>query len=216
MEIEQNYKKYTIEDLWKYNVSTVLVFPIFDKCLIKHKIKYKKLLPIGFIQICFSYGLVNTYLTKSKGENILITKFDREQINKPIEHTNVKKFSLLNLIMNIKEFCNMKITNDYIFLHLRIPTSYNEDIELIRKSQYSKLSTAYKEELNLSNHLKVVHPLGNIGDFITTSNIGYAIAIKKTTIKQSLEKVLVHKVDDNNELYIQFNEQKETINYGIV
>lgn len=198
-----------IRNIWKkYNISTIMILPIF-KDITKNIRNKTGVIQFPFIQLCLEYGLINTYLYKrDKFDNKLYLRFKKEEFIKNKKLTNSKYTSLCELIIDCNYYANLEIINDDIIIGLHIPIEYLPDINLIIEGKYSKVSEQYKQEINL-NQANVPVSYNPEIIYIMTMNLAYGISIKSNIIRKDLEKEFKVTISDEEELFEKFNKEKE-------
>lgn len=198
-----------IRNIWKkYNISTIMILPIFKD--ITKNIKNKTgAIQFPFIQLCLEYGLINTYLYKrGKFDNKLYLRFKKEEFIKNKKLTNSKYTSLCELIIDCNYYANLEMVNDDIIIGLHIPVEYLPDINLIIEGKYSKVSDQYKQEINI-NQANVPVSYNPEIIYIMTMNLAYGISMKSNIIKKDLEKEFKVIITNKEELFEKFNKEKE-------
>lgn len=204
-------------ELWnKCTVSSVLILPLFNDILdnIKAKEEHAEYSLQG---LCYDNGLINCYLyehTGDKYDNTLKLLFDKEQlcnneifINKPIP-------TLFDLLINCKYFLKLKIENDKVLIYFSIPEMWNNDIEKVVKSQYSKVSEDYKNKIKYFG--KKMISKNDIIDYLFLKNIPAKIVLKHESLETVLREILSpneskYKGEINGEYFIEFDKFKESL-----
>lgn len=202
----------TLKDIWKnYNISTVMLLPLFNDVYKGIKSTGKSNVEYTFLQLCFEYGLINTYLYAEDKNYYLILRFDVNEVNQDNNLTSSKYYSFNDLIIDSKEFTYVRNINDKeVLYYLKLPTKFNKDIELIKQSKYSETSNEFKNAIRVKGE-KIPKTSNEVGVFIAASNLGYSICMKHAFIKEFLETLIGGKVDNDAELYIKYDPVKETL-----
>lgn len=203
----------TLKDIWKnYNISTVMLLPLFNDIYKGIKSTGKSNVEYTFLQLCFEYGLINTYLHTEGKTHYLILKFDVNEVNQNNNLTASKYYSFNDLIIDSKEFTYVRNINDKeVLYYLKIPAKFSKDIELIRQSKYSETSDEFKNAIRVKGE-KIPKTSNEIGVFIAASNLGFSICMKHKFIKQFVEDLVGRQLDENMELYTAYDPDKETLN----
>lgn len=203
-----------LRQIWKkYNVSTVIILPLFwdiTTNIISSNKKHNGL-RIPFIQLCIEYGLKNTYLYKNKkftGNLYLV--FDKKEFNKDKKLTTSKYKSMCELLLDCNYFSEIEITSDEVIIGLEIPKRFLGDIIVIEQGMYSKVSPVYKEEIKIKQKLVPITS-NELAMYISKKNLGYSICNRHILIKQELERQLKIKIDETSEYYEKFSARKENL-----
>jgi len=144
-----------LREIWaNYNVSCVMVLPLFNT--ITDDIKYKNTVQTGypFSQLCIDYSLHDTYLYKDDNKEFdgyLYLCFDKDIVKKNLKMTNSMYYSLFEMIINSSYYSSdntIRIKdNNKIIIPLKIPDRFHKDIKKIENGEYSKVSLSYKNEV---------------------------------------------------------------------
>lgn len=210
-----------IRKIWKrYNVSTILILPIFNDITdnILYKTEKGKILDIKFPfnQLCIEYGLLNTFLYRNNkrqfnGKFYLV--FDKKKVNKNMEMTNSTYHSITELIIDSDYFETMYIKNDVIVFVLTIDEKIHNDIKLIEQNKYSKVSNRYKNLVKIKQkRIPMKQGVTNIyGSYINRNDLGYAICMKAVHIRKEIENFLQNSVNKEKEFFVEFVKHKEVL-----
>lgn len=191
-----------LREIWKkYNVSTLLVLPIYSDICKNSKLILDKRVVIPFIQLCLECGLEQTYLEEDR----FILKFDSKVIDKN-ELTETTGFSLAEAIIGSDFFA--EILAEGVF-SLSLPQKYLNDLNLIRDSKYSKLSLEYKRKLMISQESVAI--LSNeLSNSIVIYNLPYSIVVRAKHLRKELSNALnISESIMDSELYSKFDKNKE-------
>jgi hypothetical protein len=204
-----------LREIWeRYNVSTLLVLPIYSHICKQNTYKKNKKIKMPFIQICLESGLQNTYLTEDR----FLIHFDRSVMK---EHfiINSDSYSLSELIIASKYFDKIVVSDEnQIVYSLFLPDKYLTDFEFIRQSRYSRVSLEYKNELLITQNT-VALLKNELSNNISRYNLPYSIATKSKHLRKDLVSYLTVdkskpiQLSENSELFIKFNPELETFNY---
>jgi len=197
-----------LRKIWKkYNNSFVFILPLFND-ITKHIEIRDTNISYPFIELAVEYGLINTYLYKNnKYQNCLYLQFDREKLNTNKLITNKKINSLLELLLCSEYYDGFFIDGD-VYVSFKIDKKYNNDIDLIENSNYSKVSDDFRKKIDIGQ--KMVAKCSDIEcEYIAKYNLGYNICKKSPIVKEMLESELHVKIDKEQELYEKFNKKKE-------
>lgn len=196
-----------IGELWKLNVSTILILPLFNH--VTKNLKYKKH-NISFIQLCFKYGLQKAFLNKNNKELLLV--FDKKISSDKLLDTSHKDWSMNEFILTIPEYIKFEIHNDFIIFYFDIDKKYHDDIELISQSKYSKVSEEYKKQIDFLTYFENLVKTDNISDFICRKNIPRSIVYKEKYMRELMESYLDVKIPNENEYFLTFKNVNEYFN----
>ncbi len=200
-----------IRDVWKkFNVSTILIAPLFDEITNNVFAKYNQKLKIPFIQLCIEYGLKNTYLYKNKKhDGCLYFVFDKRDFISDRQLSTSCYKSMCELLTDCKYFQNLEITSEEVIIGLTIPEKFLIDIIVIQEGAYSKVSEEYKKKLRITQ-THIPKTPNDLARYVARSNLGYCIVSKHPSVKASLEKLLKTTLKDG-EYYEKFSEKKENL-----
>jgi len=190
--------------LWKLNVSTVLILPLFNNLTKDLLLKSK---PISFIQLCFLHGLEKTYLTQDFNNLVLV--FPKLKTANKLLNSNYSFWSFNEYMLNLKSYNKFEIYNDYILFYLNIDDLYRRDIVKITNSKYSEVSNIYKENLDISKYFKSLCRAEEISDYICHNNIPRSIVSKENFMKSIIESYLKVNVPSENEYFKLFDHSIE-------
>lgn len=198
--------------LWsKFNISYILVLPLFNKIL--KNIKTNNNTNISIQGIFYEYGLLNTYLlnSSSKYTNNLRLLFNKKALleSNLVNKLNVLLTSLLDIIVNCDYIESIKEYPDHILVILKIENKWNTDIEFIINSQYSMVSSEFKDAITYRGNYVLQED--DAINYLYIKNIPAKIAGKHESLEKSIRKIF--KVEDSfnlNELFPAFNVKNET------
>lgn len=199
-----------IMKLWKLNVCTILILPLFNQLtsnLLYNKLPILNKSPISFIQLCFLYGIKNTYLNNKHDSLVLV--FDKKRTSDKLFNTNFNFWSFNEFMLNTKDYIKFEIYNDYILFYLRIDSKNKEDIDKIISSSYSSLSKEYKNSIDISKQYKVLQKVEEVSDYLCHNNIPRSIVSKEQYMKNIIESYLKIRIPDTNEYFKMFEKDKE-------
>lgn len=211
----------SIREVWnKYNVSTIMVLPLFWKVNENIYAKGGAKLKFPFVQLVFEYGLLNTYLYRNnKYKKSLFLLFDREIFSTPRNITDSKYNSMAELLFDSEYYQGLEVSENLVIIRLKIPGQFLDDIQYIENSEYSKLSKEYKKEIQIKGTRRkrgMTVPkddsLNELAHYMATNNLGNAIARKALHIKKELEELLGINLTDSDEYYQAFNRISENLN----
>lgn len=206
-----------IRKLWRtYNTSLFTILPILKNISEKYDESVMfKTKNITFIQLCFQFGLINTFchtdiFNNDENNMYLNILFSDKVLNKDMLDTNSNYFSFNELLIDNKYFNNVYNYKDDIILYsFNIPKKFYKDIKLIQQSKYSKVSKEYKKEVFVSYDR--VFTEDSLIDKAIFSNLSYSIFIKSISLKNKLEDLFNTSIDLNNEFFERFDENNELI-----
>jgi hypothetical protein len=200
-----------IENIWKkYNVSLVLILPIFQKIIQNITNRYNQKFSIQGLLL--ENGLINTYLYDYKGyfNGTLKLKFDAEKILDCKLQSKVKNpiTNLLDILINNQYFKNVIHRQEYIIIELTIPDEFLEDIQKIENSKYSKVSVNYKKEIEYKGNYILTND--DLVNYLYIENLPAKITGKKKSLEDDILKIFNAQID-LNEVYIEFDKTKECL-----
>lgn len=147
-----------VREIWnKFNVSTILILPLFHNIISNiRSTKNEKLNILGFF---IENGLINTYLFnhwyRNEEYHTLSLLFDSEKINNTLI-IKQKYPSLLDIIINSEEFLGLTTMDNNVLLTLKINPKWSDDINKIVDGLYSETSNEYKKEIIFKGSVKIV------------------------------------------------------------
>lgn len=201
-----------LREIWNtYNVSTILILPLFSHIIDNIRTnKNEKLNIIGFL---LENGLVNTFLFNSRSNSkyyTLTLSFTEELV---INTLNIKQLypSLLDILINSKEFEYIFHKDGKVNIVLKIDNKWDSDIANIVASRYSHVSNEYKEAILFKGVCKDSGPISN---YIHINNIPARIVYKSKKLENVLIDLFYEPKDKaaiNGEYYELFDKVKETI-----
>lgn len=193
-----------IRDVWKLNVSTVLILPLFNDITKNLKIDKK---PVSFTQLCFLYNIKSCYLDPSLEKLIFV--FFREDCSKKLYNTNISGWSLSELLVTRNNYEKFEIYNDYMIFYYNIDSIYHKDIGIIYDSKYSSVSNKFTDQVNVKNHFNRLYRTNTLGDYLTTKNIALSIYRKEEYMKELIEDYLGIILPIDNEYFKKFEVTNE-------
>lgn len=202
------------EKVWRnYNVSTLLILPIFNKFL-KH-ITYNTD-KYNIYSLFFDYGLINSYLYDSEDDisdipSTLKVVFKADELGKQILNDN-NYYNLLDMID--PKLINQTLRYEkYMILYLNIPEEHKGDIHHIVRSNYSQVSREYKASVDIAGN-KIVTPKSELNKYLVNNNFSLRILIKSDKMKASIEEIFKTTLGDDQdyEYFCLFNKDKEVLN----
>lgn len=216
-------KNMLIRDIWKkVNASCVLVLPLYNKSINKFTHTAQNL-PYMFQQICFDFGLQNTYLyndiNRCDKPTHLHLVFDSQALSAPLksnlkEHgVNSKYYSLSEAIIDCDYFEDCFMYNGVTVFSLRIPEEFKEDIILITESKYSKVSSKYKEYISPIVG-RVFKRSSELGYFLVKKTIATKVVKQSKVLKDELSLLLNTEIDKSFEYYEEFKPDKERVDFN--
>lgn len=197
----------------KTNVSTIFILPLFNEIATGITYKFTRV-PFGFLTLMYEYGFLYSYCyyANSKSNNSVFITFDETQVQQKLMNTNNPHLSMHELILNHKAFINDEQIGRTHIYELRLPDEFKEDIDRIKRGEYSKLSSKYKEILLVSGKILkrglLKHELPQL---VMKNNLAHGIANKEDRVRRLLEASLNCEIPDNVELYQKFSNKKETL-----
>lgn len=202
----------------RMNISTIMLLPLFQSILTDFNKKKKKKNSIHtVITLFFQYGLLNCYLYDNITTNKYTLKllFNKNLLTTKIPYTNKSYFSLFDIIILSEYFIGMRNCDDlHVVLYLQIDKKWNDDIEKIENSEYSKTSIEFKKEITLES-CDVELSDDEDANTIVLQQLGPNIAYKTKELQKHINNLYNANVTDPPELYKQFDVSKETIFFNI-
>jgi len=209
-----------IREIWnKYNVSTVLILPIFHNII--SNIRTDKNEKVNILGFFIENGLINTYLLnkyyRDTSYHTLSLLFDRNLANNAL---NIKqKFpTLLDVIVNSKEFKGVSYMGDNILLTLKIDSKWDNDINKIIDGMYSSVSDEYKKEVVFKGQVR--DAADAMANFIHINNLPARIFYKSKKLEDALLEIFLDTSDKKKDLKIEgeyyenFNKLKENVDFS--
>jgi hypothetical protein len=200
-----------IREIWrKYNVSTIMILPIFWR-ISKNINSKKEDIHFPFLQLAFEYGLINTFLYKNKKDNnTLYLLFDKQQFITDKQLTKSPYYSMCELLLDCEYYDSLEMYNDYVLFGLKIPEEYLDDIEKITEGKYSLVSEKYKEELHFKTKTSHIPYTDNkTAIYIIKYDLPFAVTVKGIRLKDELDEVMKIDLSTDMEFYSKFNPEKE-------
>lgn len=202
-----------IEKIWnKFNISFILILPLFKNIL--SSIKTIDNYNISIHSLFYEYGLINCYLLNNKLEydKCLRLVFDKkkvlvcdllDKIDKPVA-------SLLDLLISSEYFYTLKDLDNYIVVYLKIDSKWNKDISYIMKSQYSKVSTDYKNYIMYKGMYSISSD--EIINYLYLKNIPAKIIVKHQSLQDAIIDIFnMSKDSELPEVFPEFSREKEAL-----
>lgn len=196
----------------KYNISTLLILPLFNK--------FAKTLYTAnnnqhnIFSLLFDRGLVKAYLF-TEGEELLKDSytlkllFKKGLVSKAIDNTN-NHHNLLDILVHHKFITNYKNLNKHILIELIIPEKYSPDVKKIINSNYSEVSKEYKECVSMSG-MNVI-PTDETNLFMLVNNLPLSIVNKSNKLVTYINQIYKTNInkEEIKELLPIFDLKKET------
>lgn len=189
------------------NVSTLLVFPIFEPENVKYN-NYVAESNYAFLQLFYNNGGKKTYLNVDDME--LTVVMDLKKGTKSLyPAAEVSDFSLLDVLGTHPATIDIQAKEDELILIMQIPEHFHEDVQEISRSKYTKVSQEYLQALK--SKATLVPSFGadvvlNISEY----DLGYHICKGSEGLKEMLEDSLGVRVEDGAELFKKFDIKNET------
>ena len=198
--------------LWsKFNISYILVLPLFNKIL--KNIKTRNNTNISIQGIFYEYGLLNSYLLNSlsKYTNNLRLVFDKKKLleSNLVDKLNTPLTSLLDIIVNSEYIESVKEYPNHIVIILKIDDKWSNDIRHIINSSYSLVTSEYKDAITYKGNYILQDD--DAINYLYIKNIPAKIAGKHASLEKSIREIF--NIDDKvilDELFPQFDVKKET------
>ena len=209
-----------VREIWnKFNVSTILILPLFYNIISNIRSnKNEKLNILGFF---IENGLINTYLFnyyyRNENYHTLSLLFNSEKINSTLI-IKQKYPSLLDIIINSEEFLGLTNLGDNVLLTLKIDPKWDYDINKIIEGLYSEVSDGYKKEIVFKGSVK--DSKDEMANYIFVNNLPARIVYKSKKLEDALLEIFTDRNDKvkdvknylEGEYYENFNKFKESIN----
>ncbi len=210
--------KTNIKSIWKNcNDSTIFFLPLLAPKNKKFRTKTTPHIEFSFLQICFDYGLINTFLflnehQKTKEDNRFIyLLFDKDLANSSLRRTTMMNCSLHKVLQSSNHFSNwyyFKENRKYTLYKMQIPKEFAADYKKILKGSYSTVSSKYQNFVKITSN-KIPSDSHHLGVYISTNNMPFSIASKTTFIKEEVEIVIDEVLSKDLEYYTKFRIEKE-------
>lgn len=205
------------EKVWrKYNVSTILILPIFNMYLKHIKFRDKQ---HTIYSLFFANGLVNAFLYDEEDKeeqevpDTLKVVFKFDEIKQQISNDN-NYYNLLD-ILNFELVHKTVKIDQYIVIYLRIPQEFKDDIKHIVNSKYSLVSREYKVASDTAGE-KLLLLNKDIIDYLILNNFSLRVLIKSNKMKECIKEVFNFDKElgdeESYEYFCLFNKDKEILN----
>lgn len=196
----------------KYNISTLLILPLFNKFAKIFKTSDNN--QHNIFSLLFDRGLVKAYLF-IEGEELIKTcytlklVFKKSGISKPIDNTN-NHYNLLDILVHHKLVSHIEGFNKHTLIELIIPEKYSSDIVQIINSNYSGVSEEYKECISMKG-MNVV-PTDETSLFMLVNNLPLSIINKSNKLVTYINQIYRTNInkEEIKELLPIFDLKKET------
>ena len=210
-----------ISRVWKNcNDSMVFLLPLLSPKNKKFITKTYPQIEFSFLQICFDYGLINTFLFRNENEktgnqhNSLYVLFNRSLVTSSLTKTTIFNSSLHNVLVNsgyFKTISSFGQNLKYSLYEMQIPEKFVTDIKTILKSNYSKVSSSYQNYVRITGKDLPFnsHPLGL---YMSVNNMPYSITNKSTFLRKEIEIAIDQNIPEGLEYYTKFRMDKEVFN----
>ncbi len=200
------------DKLWKsYNVSMILVLPLFKK--LTERLKTKSNYKLNIQGIFHDAGMINTFLLNENGiyDSTLYVLFDKDSLlsYKLYDSKRDEIGSLLEYITSSEFYKDSIILNNKILISLHIDKIWEDDINKIINSEYSQVSLQYKEQCKYSG-IYLKNKNKNI-NYLYISNMPAKILFKHKLLENLIKNLF--KVPDIElpEIYKIFSIEEESI-----
>lgn len=202
-----------IDDLWrKYNVSMILVLPLFKDII--ENIKIKGSYKLNIQGIFYDAGMINTFLLdenhKYNGNLRIVFNHDSILNYKLYDQNGNEIASLMELLISSEYFKDVKIIDSYLIISLKINEKWNKDIKQIIKSKYTEVSADYKEYVKYKG-IYLKHKNKTI-NYLYLSNIPAKILLKHSTLEVLIQQLFNVPKLELTEIYKAFSKSEESFN----
>lgn len=203
-----------LEQVWKHvNVSTLLVLPLFDDITMGVKTRLKPQIGFPFLLVAYEYGLINSYLFRNNDAfNGRLYAAFQSIVQEDQRLTSSDYYSLNEQIIDSVYCIEAVESDDRVIYELKIPEEFIEDVHLIIEGKYSKVSRNYKEHLRIKQRF-IPKWKSLLAHYICKENIPYSIVSKAKHLKVEMEIVMDTVFSSDQEFYIRFSQEKETVYY---
>lgn len=199
----------------EYNVSTILILPLFTKYTDKINIGKHK---YTIFSLLMDNGLLDCYLYDEDDDPKQIPKtlkllFDVSKIRNQFINDSYY-YNILDFFNHIGIVDKIKVNEKYLVIYLTIEDEFKDDINHIINSNYSKVSDNYKKACNLAGNRILSKNLKDV-NFIIYNNIPYKILHKSRKIYECLKEIfnITFEYDKNIEYFCGFNTDKEILKW---
>lgn len=205
--------KYLKVMLEQVNISSLIFLKLFDKNICQNVICKKSKVPYPIHFLLHHYGLKMCYTSKDLQRLILV--FDKTKCLQDFDLTNKQHYNIIDLLIDSDRFFSITQREYFTIVELKFEKKYIDDIKLIHDtSKYSDVSNAFREAMEPVNRsVPVVSE--SLMKYIIIKNIPLGIVSKSSKLKAYLENFISvsskETIDDESELYISFNPEKEFI-----
>jgi hypothetical protein len=198
------------KDIWeKYTVSSILILPIFSDIIKNLKTRNDEEYSIH--SLFYNCGLINCYLyrkSESSGKYLYLL-FEKDKLLKTELFVNKPYETLLDLLLNCKYFVNIYQKVDNIIIKLEIDDIFSKDIEIITKSNYSKVSNDYKSKLLLEG--RKIKSVNDDINYLILKNIPAKIVHRSEKLEKTLQEILEYDDKIDGEYFVLFKKDRETL-----
>ena len=204
-----------IKIIRKLNVTSLLILPIYNHIFDKKITNVQAKLPLLFQVLCIKYGLINSFILNRNEEfdGTIKLLFNKNKVREEDKLSKDPYFSLNERLIDSKLLKSVRIIKDYLLYELIIPEEYLEDVNLIIKGDYSKVSPKYKELLNINSKY-----IASSGDDITNYILSSKLSLKICStphlvireIATELNAIVPEEVE-SLEAYNTFSPEKEKL-----
>jgi hypothetical protein len=198
------------KDIWeKYTVSSILILPIFSDIIKNLKTRNDEEYSIH--SLFYNCGLINCYLyrkSESSGKYLYLL-FEKDKLLKTELFVNKPYETLLDLLLNCKYFVNIYQKVDNIIIKLEIDDIFSKDIEIITKSNYSKVSNDYKSKLLLEG--RKIKSVNDDINYLILKNIPAKIVHRSEKLEKTLQEILEYNDKIDGEYFVLFKKDRETL-----
>lgn len=200
--------------MWrKLNITTLLILPLFDDIVQGIKTRLTPRIEFPFLQLACEYGLIKAYLFKEGDiDTTFIYVVFTEKVLENLKLTNSKYHSLSERIIDSKYYIGVERNEDHVIFKLRIPEEYRNDILLITKGHYSKVSSKYKMALKIKQKT-IPRSKNPLGRYVVKQNLPYSIVTKQKHLKADMIEALGQDFSSVQEFYPPFEMKRETLVY---
>ncbi len=204
-----------IKEIWnKYNISTLLILPIFNDIL--DNITSKQGHRYTLHGLLFNNGLKLAYLYEAddpeNSSNTLKLLLNRSKIFEKV-NAGRKYYSLLDILINSSHYSHLRDYNeDYIVVYLKIPDEFLDDVNKIVNYKYSTVSNLYKGRILLEGDVLLTED--ETINYIILKNFSARIVNKSRDLLELLSEFFStpQSFIENNEYFFSFDINKETLN----
>lgn len=137
--------------IFKFNISYILILPLFDQFNIKILSSQNNLLSLALIQYLKIFGVNNTYLYYKDYENYLW--FKAKEPTDLIDRITIDELNPNDIekVLSTRFDIIKEVYPNHVLFGIKIPDKFYNDLNLIKKNNFYSLSNLYYNEILFRN-----------------------------------------------------------------